>query len=70
MSKWTDILTWDQLKANHFEVDPTFGKKQLCFWTSCTIKQLRVLQAQAWLTNDDEQWQKARSYLVLSGEKL
>jgi hypothetical protein len=70
MSQWADILSWEQLKANHdltASLDPAFANRELCFWTSRTVKQLQVLKAQAWNVNDGEQWQKARSYLALSG---
>jgi hypothetical protein len=70
MSAWTEILSYEQITANNAvtaKLDPAFVTRSIAFWSSRTIKQLQVLKAQAWNANDAEQYQKARSYLHLSG---
>jgi hypothetical protein len=73
MSKWTDILTEQQLEeryATTANLDPYFAYSQRVFWESRTIAQLNAIATQAWLSNDAELFQMARSYISILGVHL
>lgn len=69
MNKWTDLLTADQLYLFHADVaklDPNFARKQRDFYESRTAPQLDALASQAWLCNEGESYQLAKSYRALA----
>lgn len=71
MSPWTCTLTADELEAHYTltaSIDPSFAKRERTFWESRTEGQLRALAAQAWNTNDSDQYQIARTYLAMREE--
>jgi hypothetical protein len=68
MSQWTHILTRDELKAR-FELtaslDPRFARDERAFYEACDVNRLEVLAHGAWLANDRDAYQLARSYAAL-----
>lgn len=69
-SQWTHILTQAELDAQ-FELthslDPRFAREQRRFYATRTENELKALINQAWLCNDADGYQMARSYLALFG---
>lgn len=67
-SQWVDVLTAEQIEEHHSrtaELDPSFATGSRRFWESRTENELAALVHQAWLTNDGDQYQMARSYLAV-----
>ena len=68
MSEWNVILTPEQIEERLIQterLDPSFGRKVREFWETRTLEQLRALKSGAWLANDGDQYQMARSYIAM-----
>lgn len=66
-NRWTDILSEAGLDARHAryaEIDPRFAKSQREFYEGRTAAQLKGLEHGAWMANDSDGYQLARSYLA------
>jgi hypothetical protein len=66
---WVDILSQEELDGFHemtANLDPSFAAGARKFWESRTESDLTALANQAWLTNDGDQYQLARSYLAVA----
>lgn len=67
-SQWTYILTQDEIDAR-FELtralDERFAREQRRFYATRMENELKALINQAWLCNDADGYQMARSYLAL-----
>lgn len=64
-SRWTHILSAAELTALYeltASLDPAFAREWRDFYESRTEAQLESLAAGAWLCNDDDGWQMARSW--------
>jgi 5-methylcytosine-specific restriction endonuclease McrBC GTP-binding regulatory subunit McrB len=62
---WVDVLSQDELDELHettASLDPSFAAASRRFWESRTENELSALVHQAWLSNDGDQYQLARSY--------
>lgn len=67
---WTDVLSQEELDDLHektADLDPAFAAASRRYWASRTENELSALAQQAWLTNDPDQYQMARSYLAVAG---
>lgn len=68
--QWSTILSPAQLEADHaltMRLDPRHAIESRKFWESRTVIQLEILKSGAWMANDPDTYQKARSYLALAG---
>ena len=73
MSKWTHTLSPAELEARYaltYRLDPRFARSEREFWESRTTNQLAVLAHQAWLCNDADAYQVAKSLLALKAEAV
>lgn len=69
-SQWTHILAQDEIDARFEQtrfLDERFAREERRFYATRTADQLRALIHQAWLCNDADGYQMARSYLALMG---
>jgi hypothetical protein len=68
MSKWTTILSKDELDA-HWELvkklDPKFAKSSRKYYETRELSELMADMHKAWLCNDGDWYQLARSYEFL-----
>jgi hypothetical protein len=67
-SQWTHVLTQAEIDARFdltHAVDPRFAREQRRFYATRTSNELKALINQAWLCNDADGYQMARSYLAL-----
>lgn len=68
MSKWTTILTPEQIDA-HFAIYGEYGRVNRhnlrAAWDGLTVDQLRVARHEAWLCNQSERFMLARSFLAI-----
>ncbi len=65
---WAAILTAAEIDAHHAltaQLDRSFAARQREFYASRTPGQLASLAHQAWMCNEGEQYQLARSYAAL-----
>lgn len=68
MSKWTEILTPDEIAAYHAltaSLDPRFAADEKAQYENWSANDLRAAMHRAWLCNEDCRYQLARSYLAL-----
>ena len=68
MSAWSTVLTAAELDAYHSStaaLDQSFATKQKEFYEAQTVGSLSALMHQAWLCNDGDGYQLARSYKAL-----
>jgi hypothetical protein len=71
MSRWTEILTPDDLAAFHAltaSLDPAYAAAEKAQYEKWTANDLRAAMYRAWLCNEDCRYQLARSYLALTDE--
>lgn len=64
-SRWTTILGADELAAHYAltaSLDPAFARQSRDFYESRTEAQLEAMAAGAWIANDVDGWQLARSW--------
>ncbi|MCV9960753.1 hypothetical protein OIU34_02475 [Pararhizobium sp. BT-229] len=68
MSRWTEILTPDEIAAYHTltaSLDPGFAAAEKAQYENRTAAELSTTMHRAWLCNQDCRYQLARSYLAL-----
>lgn len=68
MSRWTEILTADEIAAYHAltaSIDPCFAAAEKAQYERYTASELRSAMHRAWLCAEDCRYQLARSYLAL-----
>ena len=70
MSGWTHILTASELEdlfAKTAALDPSYAARQRRFYENASDNDLRALMHQAWLCNEPDGYQLARSYMAQRG---
>lgn len=68
MSRWTEILTADQIDAQFAQtaaLDPRFAREQRKFYETRTAIECGALAHQAWLCCDADAFQIASSFAAL-----
>lgn len=73
MSPWIDLLTPADIakrRALTASLDPRFAASEQAFWESRSVPELRTIAAGAWLANNPDSYQMARSLIALAGESL
>jgi hypothetical protein len=68
---WVYVLSeeeLDDLYETTASIDPSFAAASRRFWETRTENELSALIHQAWLTNDGDQYQLARSYRARTAE--
>jgi hypothetical protein len=68
MNRWTILLTASGIAEYHAHtatVDPSFARAQREFYESRTASECDVLAHQAWLCNEADLYQLARSYAAV-----
>jgi hypothetical protein len=68
--RWSKLLSAAEIEADFAltaSLDPVFASASRTFWATRSAGELRVLRDGAWLANDPDTYQMARSLLALEG---